>query len=91
MQLNESSKTAHEQLEQAMEEVDKLQKIILEHRKTIEETRPFFNLDHSPPLPQLTYNPYFLTDLSPSVHPIFSILNQSRASKRQSLTTIAVE
>src|SRR6266699_4977751 len=33
-------------------------------RKTIEETRPFFNLDHSPPLPQLTYRWYFLTLLS---------------------------
>src|SRR6266480_884995 len=57
-------------------------------RNNIEETPPFFNLDHSPPLPQLTYNPYFLTDLSPTGQPAFSILNSSRASKRQSLTIV---
>src|SRR5256886_15525812 len=57
-------------------------------RKTIEETRLFFNLDHSPPLPQLTYNPYFLTDLSPEEIPLSSILNSSRASRRQSLTIL---
>src|SRR2546429_5427475 len=54
-------------------------------RKTIEETRLFFNLDHSPPLPPLTSNPHFRTDLSPEDIPLSSILNQSRASKRRCL------
>src|SRR6266496_1612500 len=60
--------------------------------KTIEETPPFFkrraSTCQSPVASPLSTHPYFLTGLSPRGHSISPILNQSRASKRQSLTIV---
>src|SRR6266487_7195419 len=56
--------------------------------KTIEESSPFFKRRASPVASPLSSHPYFLTGLSPRGHPISPILNQSRASKRQSLTIV---